>query len=277
MIHSRIPSLRAAAIRALPIPFWDQLSAVEALQFGITTSGVQGGFSPKEAEQGIALLRESSESLVAPAGTFTGDHADVTGDSFPVGEASWITQEDFGGERSDRADAGMSHESARMWSLLSLLLDLMIETVDGMLKLWIQRKQAIALSSGIWGQRQGAESVLASWGPKGAAAAQTVTQGQRLQTELHASSDEYELMPVSQENLQVALLAGGHPDRGKAFFRQQRENQASVSPIVLLLARLGGADLRGMTDSAVDLEFLHEPQKPVHRSGGFEAHQRGSW
>jgi len=197
------------------------------LQFAITTSGVQGGFPPKEAEQGIALLREFSESLVAPAGTLTGDHADVTGDSFPVGEASWITEEDFSGERSDRANAGMSHESARVWSLLSLLLDLMIETVDEMLKLWVQRKQAIALSSGIWGQRQGAESVLASWGPKGAAATQTVTQGQRLQAELHASLDAYELMPVSQENLQVALLAGGHPDRGKAFFRQQREDQAS--------------------------------------------------
>ena len=130
---------------------------------------------------------------------------------------------------------------------------------DGMLQVGIQREERIALRSGVASERQGPESVLASWGPEGMAAAKSVAHGECLQAELETGSDADQLMTVPQENLQIALMRGRHPNRGEAFFREQREDQAGVAAIVFLLARFGGADLRGMADPALDVEVFHEP------------------
>jgi hypothetical protein len=66
-------------------------------------------------------------------------------------------------------------------------------------------------------------------------ATQPVTERQGLQAELHAGSHAHELMAVPQKDLQIALLAGRHPNRGKAIFRQQREDQASAAAVVFCL------------------------------------------
>src|SRR5437016_13532729 len=105
-------------------------------------------------------------------------------------------------------------------------------------------------------QRQSPQRVLACWGPQGVTATQPVTKRQRLQAELHARADAHELMAVPQKNLQIALLAGRHPNRGKAIFRQQREQQASVAAVVFLLAGFRRPDLRGMPDAKLDSQFF---------------------
>src|SRR5580658_7264660 len=125
---------------------------------------------------------------------FAGDHSDVTGYGFAVGKALWTTEKHFRGQCSDRADARVSHQPARLGPVLGLLLDQAVEIVDGALKLWIQRKQGVALMHVMWGQRQSPKCVLARWSPEGMAAAQTVAERQRLQGLLHARSDANELM-----------------------------------------------------------------------------------
>src|SRR5215813_7548151 len=151
---------------------------------------------------------------------FTGDHSDVTGDCFTIGETAWISEKHFGGQRGNRSYARMSHQPKREWSLFSLSLDLAVQMVNGVLKLRIQRQQRIALVGGIWSQGQSTKAVLASWGPERAAATQPVTERQRLQAELYAGSDAHELMAVSQEHLQIAVFPGRYPNRGKTLFRQ---------------------------------------------------------
>jgi hypothetical protein len=253
--------------------FLHQLPAVEALELGIAAHGLHRRLSPKKTQQRVALLAEFSESLAPAAGTFARNHSDVTGDGFAIGEASWIPEEHFRGEGCDGSNAGVSHQPSRLWPLLGLRPDLAVEILDSMVQLWIQREQGVALQGGMGTQRQSPKSVLACWGPEGTAAAEPVTERHRLQAELHPRSHADELVAVPQENLQIALLAGRHPNRGKAVFRQQRQDQTSVAAVVFLFSRFGSPDLRGMTDTVVDGELFEELQEPVHGSGGFHAHQ----
>jgi hypothetical protein len=53
--------------------------------------------------------------------------------------------------------------------------------------------------------------------------------------------------------------------------------QQRVSPIMLLLARFACPDLRRMPDHALHAHFLHQLQKPLHRTGGFDAHPHRTW
>jgi hypothetical protein len=253
--------------------FLDQLAAVEAPEFGIAAHGMDRRFSPKKAHQRVALLAELPQSLAPSARMFAGDHSDVTGYGLTVGEASRITEKDFGGESGDGSDARMSHQPARLWPLLRLFFDLAVEIADRTLKLRIQREQGVTLLGGMRSQRQGPKRVLASWGPEGVPPAQPVAERQRLQSLLYARADAHELMAVPQEDLQIALLAGRHPNRRKTIFRQQRKDQVSVAAVVFLFAGFGSPDLRGMTYTVVDLELFEQSQEPVHRSGGFDAHQ----
>ncbi len=105
------------------------------------------------------------------------------------------------------------------------------------------------------------------------ATAQPVTECQRLQAELHPRADADKLMAMPQKNLQIALLTRRHPNRRKAIFRQQREQQASVTAVVFLLAGFGSPDLRGMTDAELDDQLFEQSQEPVHGARGFQAHQ----
>jgi hypothetical protein len=104
------------------------------------------------------------------------------------------------------------------------------------------------------------------------AAAQTVAERQRLQGLLHARSDANELMAMSQQDLQIALFARRHPDRGETIFHQQREQQTSIAAVVFLLARFGSPDLRRMATAVVDSKFFQKSQEPVHRPSGFDVH-----
>jgi len=146
-----------------------------------------------------------------------------------------------------------------------------------MLKLRVEREQSLSLRAGMSSQGQSAKFVLASWGPQGTAATQAVAEGQRLQAELHASSDTNEPMAVAQEDLQVAKSGRRHPDGGKAIFDEQPQEQACVAAVVFLFAWLGRPNLRGMAHAEVDGQLIEKPQEPEHGTGGFDAHQHGSW
>jgi hypothetical protein len=71
----------------------------------------------------------------------------------------------------------------------------------------------------------------------------------------------------------LSRLLRRQPDRRKAVFRQQLQNQLRISPIVFLFSWFAGSNLCRMTDSAFDPELFHEVQKPLHRPRGFNTHQ----
>ena len=104
-----------------------------------------------------------------------------------------------------------------------------------------------------------------------------VTECYGLQRVLHPRPHLYPLMPVPHKRAQISLLGRGHPDRWKVVLCEQLQEQVRVPPIVLLLAWLGRTDHRWMTHSAFNLQLLHELQKPLHRSGGFDPYQDRTW
>ena len=56
-------------------------------------------------------------------------------------------------------------------------------------------------------------------------------------------------------------------------FSTEIDNQLCIAPIGFLLAGCRRANRGGMADSTFDSQLLHEIQKPMHRSGGFDAYQ----
>jgi hypothetical protein len=80
------------------------------------------------------------------------------------------------------------------------------------------------------------------------------------------------LIAVPQQRPQIAELRRRHPDRRKAIFRQQVQEQDRVSMIVFLSACFDPSNLRGIANLAPNSEFLHQSQKPSHRSSGFNAY-----
>src|SRR5438067_998842 len=60
----------------------------------------------------------------------------------------------------------------------------------------------------------------------------------------------HQLVPMQQQMAEIALLGGRHPDRRKAVFQEQAQQQGGSAPIVLLLAGLGFANRRRMTNQA---------------------------
>jgi hypothetical protein len=135
---------------------------------------------------------------------------------------------------------------------LCFSFDLAVQIVDRTLQLWILRQQGVALLTGMCRQRYRPQCVLASAGPQGVAPAQSVTERQRLQAQLYAGADAHKLIAVPQKNLQIVLLARRHPNRRKAIFHQQREQQTRIAAVVFLLAGFRGPDLRGMPDAKLD-------------------------
>jgi hypothetical protein len=84
-------------------------------------------------------------------------------------------------------------------------------------------------------------------------------------------------MTVQQQGPQVSPFLRRQPDRGKAVFYQQLQNQVRISPIMFLLPWLGRPNLRRMADLAFDSQFFHPVQKPLHRSGRFDPHAHWPW
>jgi hypothetical protein len=84
-------------------------------------------------------------------------------------------------------------------------------------------------------------------------------------------------MPVQEQRPQVSELRRGDPDRGKAIFHQQPQQQARIASIMFLSTGLCLSDRRGMTHAARDCQFLHQSQKPPHGTGGFNAHHGRRW
>src|SRR4029077_17818656 len=148
--HDPQPDAQLAGYRDARFPhsFLHQLPAIETPQFRVAANRVYRRFSPKETQQGVALLANPSESLTAPAGVFAGNHPDVTGYRFAVSEALRITKKHLGGQSGERSYTGMSHQSERLWPLLCFSLDLAVQIVDRTLQLWIQRQQGVALRAG---------------------------------------------------------------------------------------------------------------------------------
>src|SRR5271166_3384669 len=177
---------------------------------------------------------------------------DVTGYALAVREASWITKKYLGGQRRDRPHAGMGHQASRLRPLLRFLLDLAVQFVDRALQLWTQCQQRVALFASMRCQGQSPQRVLACSGPQAVTTPQPVTERQGLQAQLHAGADTHELIAVPQQNLQIVLLARRHPNRRKALFRQQREQQTRIASVVFLLAGFRRPDLCGMPDAKLD-------------------------
>ena len=66
-----------------------------------------------------------------------------------------------------------------------------------------------------------------------------------MQRVLDSRSQAHPLMTVTQQRAQIALLARGHPDRGKAILCEQCQQQSRIPPIMFLLPCLRLADLLG--------------------------------
>jgi hypothetical protein len=126
-------------------------------------------------------------------------------------------------------------------------------------------------------QWQRCDRVLACLAPQGGASSQTIRQGDRLQRILYPRPHAYPLMTVSHQSSQILELFRRQPDRRKAVFHQQLQNQACISPIMFLLARLGCPNHCRVTNLAFHSQIFHQVHKPLHRSRGFDAHTHRAW
>ena len=147
-----------------------------------------------------------------------------------------------------------------------------VEPIDLLIQVLIQRLELIAAMSGVRRQRQRRQHRLAVSIPQRVSAPHAVPQRDRVQRVLHARPHAHPLMPVQQQGPQIPQLGRGHPDRRKPILGQQLQQQRRIASIVFLLARLRFADRRRMTHAARDPEFVHQLQKPSHRARGFDPH-----
>src|SRR6201987_4727715 len=74
-----------------------QFAPIEAFQLRIPPDCVHRRFTPQITQQCVPLFAHRTQPLPASAGVFARDHADVTGQRFPIAEPHWIAQEHFGG------------------------------------------------------------------------------------------------------------------------------------------------------------------------------------
>src|SRR5580700_8839288 len=74
-----------------------QFAPIEAFQLRIPLNRVHRRFTPQITQQRVPLFAHRTQPLPAPAGVFARDHADVTGQFFPIAEPQRIAQEHFGG------------------------------------------------------------------------------------------------------------------------------------------------------------------------------------
>ncbi len=87
------------------------------------------------------MFAERAEPLPAPAAVFAGDHPHVTRQCFAVREPRRVAQEHVRRQRGDRPDAGMGHEQRRSSALRGGVLHPIIELIDLLIQVLIQRLQ----------------------------------------------------------------------------------------------------------------------------------------
>src|SRR5947208_2754875 len=71
---------------------------------------------------------------------------------------------------------------------------------------------------------------------------------------------------------QIAILPARHPDLLETIFQQQLQNQSFILPIRLLLAYSLGADLGGISDPQLKLQFGQQSFEPACLPAGFHSH-----
>ena len=126
--------------------------------------------------------------------------------------------------------------------------------------------------AGVRGKGERGQRRLAITSPQASASANSMRQRKSLQRVFHAGAHPHPLIAMPQERTQIPQLARRHPDRREAILGQQFQEQRGVSAVVLLSAGFDFADFRRVTDVAGHGEFLHQPEKPSHRPGRFNAH-----
>ena len=79
-------------------------------------------------------------------------------------------------------------------------------------------------------------------------------------------------VPVPQQLPQIAILPARHPDLRETILQQQLQNQLCILPIRLLLAYSLGADLGGISDPQLKLQFAQQAFEPACVPAGFHSH-----
>ena len=80
-------------------------------------------------------------------------------------------------------------------------------------------------------------------------------------------------MTVPVQLAEVSFGRRGNPDLRKAFGEQQFDDEPGVALIGLMFAHFAGADLRGVPDPQLAIEFREQTLEPVNGSGGFHPHE----
>jgi len=132
------PEFASCGDSRLSQSFLDQFAPIEAFQFRISPYGVHRRLAPQKSQQGVALLAECAQPLSAPAGGLPGDHPNVAGHRFAIGEPHRITQVHFGGQHGDGPDPWMRHQPSRLRTSAGLSADLLIEVIDRLLQSMVQ-------------------------------------------------------------------------------------------------------------------------------------------
>src|SRR6266849_5784287 len=115
------------------------LSTIEALQVGIPSHRMGGRLAPEKPQERVALFAERSEALPFTTRVLARDHADVARQRLSVENSCGIAHEDFCRECGDGPDARMGHQQRGSRALLRDVLDLLVESIDVLIQVLIQR------------------------------------------------------------------------------------------------------------------------------------------
>ena len=109
--------------------------------------------------------------------------------------------------------------------------------------------------------------MLACLAPKSWAPPQPVTERKGLKCILDPRPHPHPLVTVEQKRPQISLLGRGDLNRGETIFYQQLQLQHCIPSIVLLPPWFGRADLRRVTDLAIDSQLFHPVASIPTRTG----------
>src|SRR5262249_39805707 len=145
---------------SLPQSFLLEFPSIEASERPITTDGVDSRFAPEVAQHGVALLGHTSETLTIATRVFSRDQPHVAGHSFGIRKSVRISEKHFGGQSRHRSNAGMRHETTGLRSLIRLVADALIELVDLIMQMPVERLQ---LRSSHIGMRPSVNDASSAW------------------------------------------------------------------------------------------------------------------
>src|SRR5215471_6573810 len=214
------------------------------------------GLTPEKSQQWASLFGYSTKPLVLSTGIFPRDDPYITGQSLAIGKPPRIAQEYFGRQCRDRSHSGMRHQQLCPRTMFSLLSNSLGQLLDLRFHLSVHRQQRIPSIRGMWRQGQERDFRLAIVAPQTRTSTQTIRQGNGLQRILDAGAQAHPLMTVQQQGSQIEQLLAGQPDRRKAVFCQQLQNQVRVAPVMFLLPGLRRSNLGGMADLTLDSQLV---------------------